>query len=56
MRADNDDDLNYYQARERHCREMAARAADPAVQQIHNQFADAYARRLRAEAFRPISI
>jgi len=56
MRADNDDDFVYYRERERHCREMAQRAGDPAVQQIHHQFAEAYARRLRAEAFRPISL
>jgi hypothetical protein len=34
---------------------MAEKAADPAVQQIHHQFAEAYARRLRAEAYRPVS-
>lgn len=51
-----EDDRTYYQERERHCREMAAKAADPAVQQIHHQFAEAYARRVRAETFRPISI
>jgi hypothetical protein len=50
-----EDDRIYYQERERHCREMAEKARDPAVQQIHNQFAEAYARRLRAEAFRSIS-
>jgi len=55
MRAHNDDEL-YYRERERHCREMAEKANDPAVQQTHQQFADAYARRLRAEAFHPISI
>lgn len=55
MRADNDD-ISYYQERERHCREMALKAGDPAVQQIHHQFAEAYARRLQAEAFRPVSI
>jgi len=56
MHADNDDDVIYYRERERHCREMAQKAGDPAVQQTHQQFADAYARRLQAEAFRPISI
>jgi len=48
MRADNDDEI-YYRERERHCREMAQKAGDPAVQQIHHQFAEAYARRLRAD-------
>ena len=42
MRADNDDDVIYYRERERHCREMAEKAGDPAVQQIHHQFAEAY--------------
>ncbi len=51
-----EDDRIYYRERERHCREMAEKAADPAVQQIHHQFAEAYARRLRAEAFQPVSI
>jgi len=53
MNAPNDDRI-YYQQRERHCREMAERADDPAVQQIHHQFAEAYARRLRANAPRPV--
>jgi hypothetical protein len=48
-----DDDMIYFRERERHCRAMAERAADPAVQQIHHQFAEAYARRIRAEAPRP---
>lgn len=48
MRAHNDDDAVYYRERERHCRQMAQSASDPAVQQIHHQFAEAYARRLRA--------
>lgn len=55
MRAYEDDQI-YYRQREQHCRDMAEKAADPAVQQIHHQFAEAYARRLRAEAFRPISV
>jgi len=54
MRADNDDEI-YYRERERHCREMALKAGDPAVQQIHHQFAEAYARRLRSEAGGPLS-
>jgi len=54
MRADNDDEI-YYRERERHCREMAQKAGDPAVQQIHHQFAEAYARRLRSQASRPVS-
>jgi|GEM_PF-4531295 hypothetical protein len=56
MPAYENDDRIYYRNRERHCREMAEKAADPAVQQIHHQFAEAYARRLRAEAFQPISV
>jgi len=56
MPAYENDDRIYYRNRERHCREMAEKAADPAVQQIHHQFAEAYARRLRAEAFHPISV
>jgi len=55
MPAGNDDRI-YYEQREPHCREMAEKAADPAVQQIHHQFAEAYARRLRAGTFNPISI
>jgi hypothetical protein len=55
MRAHEEDRI-YYQQREQHCREMAEKAADPAVQQIHHQFAEAYARRLRAEAVRPASM
>jgi len=51
-----DEDRDYYRERERHCRLMAKKAADPAVQQTHHQFAEAYARRLRAEAFHPVSI
>lgn len=54
MPAYKDDDEIYYRERERHCREMAKKAADPAVQQIHQQFADAYARR-RAKTFQPAS-
>jgi hypothetical protein len=54
MRADNDDEI-YFRERERHCREMAQKADDPAVQQIHHQFAEAYARRLRSGASRPTS-
>jgi len=45
-----EDDRTYYLQRERHCREMAEKANDPAVQQIHHQFAEAYARRLRSGA------
>jgi len=56
MPAYKDDDEIYYRERERHCREMAKKAADPAVQQTHQQFAEAYARRRRAEAFRPVPI
>jgi hypothetical protein len=55
MHADNDE-IVYYRERERHCREMAERSVDPAVQQTHHQFAEAYARRLRAEAFNPVSV
>ena len=55
MRAHEDDQI-YFRERERHCRAMAEKAADPAVQQIHHQFAEAYARRLRAEAVRPASM
>ena len=42
------DDLIYYREREQECREMARKALDPAVQQIHNRFAEAYARRARS--------
>lgn len=56
MPAHDSDDQIYYRERERHCREMAEKSGDPAVQQTHHLFAEAYARRLRAEAFRPISI
>jgi len=55
MRADNDDEI-YYRERERHCREMAQKAGDPAVQQIHHQFAEAYARRLRADTHHSASM
>jgi hypothetical protein len=44
--ARNDDEI-YYRERERQSREMAAQANDPGVQQIHMQFAQAYARRVR---------
>ena len=46
MSARNDDEV-YYRERERRERELAARADDPGVQQIHLQFAQAYARRIR---------
>lgn len=56
MVAYESEDQVYYRERERHCREMAKKARDPAVQQTHQQFAEAYARRLRTEAFHPVSI
>jgi hypothetical protein len=56
MPADIADDQIYYRERERHCREMAEKSHDPAVQQVHHQFAEAYARRLQAQAFHPLSI
>jgi hypothetical protein len=46
--ARNDDEI-YYRERERQAREMAAQARDPAIQHIHMQFAQAYARRVRAD-------
>jgi hypothetical protein len=39
----------YYRERERQERELAAQAHDPGVQQIHMQFASAYARRTRED-------
>jgi hypothetical protein len=44
--ARNDDEV-YYRERERQARALAAQANDPGVQQIHLQFALAYARRIR---------
>lgn len=44
--ARNDDEI-YYRERERQARVLAAQANDPGVQQIHLQFATAYARRIR---------
>ncbi len=41
-------DLIYYRERERHCREMARKASDPAVQEVHERFAQAYAARARS--------
>ena len=49
MSARNDDEI-YYRERERQSREMAAQAHDPGVQQIHLQFAMAYARRVRRDS------
>lgn len=46
MSARNDDEI-YYRERERQARVLAAQANDPGVQQIHLQFATAYARRIR---------
>jgi hypothetical protein len=46
MSARNDDEI-YYRERERQARELAEQANDPGVQQIHMQFAQAYARRAR---------
>ncbi len=56
MTASMNDDRVYFAERERLSREMAERAADPAVQQIHQQFAEAYARRRQSAEFRPISL
>ncbi len=47
-----DDDQVYFQLRERQARAMAEHAADPGIQAIHLRFAEAYARRARAEAGR----
>ncbi|WP_162875459.1 hypothetical protein [Sphingomonas crusticola] len=46
------DDQNYFLERERQARAMAASTTDPAVHSIHLRFAEAYARRARAEATR----
>ena len=48
MPAYESDDQVYYRERERHCREMAEKSGDPAVQQIHHQFAEASVRSRRA--------
>jgi hypothetical protein len=47
-----DDDQLYFLMRERQARAMAERAADPSIHAIHLRFAEAYARRARAEASR----
>lgn len=47
-----EDDYIYFLVRERQARAMAACASDHSVQMIHLRFADAYARRARAEAGR----
>ena len=44
-----DDDETYFRMREHQERALAAKTADPAVHAIHLRFADAYARRARAE-------
>lgn len=44
-----DDDVVYFRMRERQERALAEQADDPAVHAIHLRFADAYARRARAE-------
>jgi hypothetical protein len=46
------DDQQYFLQRERDARLMAEQSSDPAVHAIHLRFADAYARRARAEATR----
>ena len=46
------DDQSYFLERERQARLMAEGACDPAVHAIHLRFAEAYARRARAEATR----
>ena len=51
MTAREDDEL-YFLLRERQARAMAERATDHAIQMIHLRFAEAYARRARAEAGR----
>ncbi|HWI86551.1 MAG TPA: hypothetical protein VNT42_09565 [Sphingomonas sp.] len=47
-----DEDEIYYRMREREARAMAERATDPHIKSIHLRFAEAYARRARAEANR----
>jgi hypothetical protein len=46
------DDYSYFIMRERCARLQAKQSDDPAIRQIHLQFAAAYARRARAEATR----
>ncbi len=46
------DDQTYFLERERQARAMAEGSSDPAVHAIHLRFAEAYARRARAEATR----
>jgi len=41
--------IDYLRKREAECRQAAARATDPAVRQVHIQFADQYAAAIRAE-------
>ena len=41
--------IDYFRKREAECRHAATRANDPAVRQVHIQFADQYAEAVKAE-------